>query len=246
MTMLLSGAQRRQLDAEGYVQFPGVLVTEQVEALLTHLETLWEIEGAAASQENYIENNTRRLANLANKGDVFRGIFAHSLILDAVGTVIGPDIRLSMLNARDALPGEGTRQSFHCDTDNSGKPDEQGYYACTAIWCLDDFTAENGATRLIPGTHRSGRVPKEVLTDISAPHPDEICLTGKRGDVIVFNGHTWHAGGANQSQGPRRAILAHYFRAGILRSENRRQHLTPEVLAQLTPSELAIIGPDEP
>ncbi|MCI0396829.1 MAG: phytanoyl-CoA dioxygenase family protein [Chloroflexi bacterium] len=242
----LTEEQRKQLDEAGYVLLPAVLSGEEIEQLLAHLERLWQEEGEAASSENYVEASARRLANLANKGDIFRAIYAHPLVLEAVAAVVGPDVRLSMLNARDARPFAEGRQPFHADTDSGGKPDDKGYYACTAVWMLDDFTPENGATRLIPGTHRSHQVPKEALADVFAPHPEEIALTGRRGDVLIFNGHCWHAGGQNQTNGPRRAILAHYFRAGIPRRPDRRQHLDDSTRAGLAPRELEILGLDDP
>lgn len=241
----LTNEQRKQLEEKGYLRLPGVLTGAEVGRLLNHLEHLWAEEGETAGSENYIEPEARRLANLANKGDVFRPIFSHPLVLDAVAVVVGPDIRLSMLNARDARPQSGARQPFHCDTDAGGKPDEEGFYACTAVWMLDDFTPQNGATRLVPGSHLTGQIPKEVMADVYAPHPQEITLTGQRGDVAIFNGHCWHAGGQNRTDGPRRALLAHYFRAGIPRSKDRRQHLDPDVRARMSERELEILGLDD-
>lgn len=243
--MTLNDAQRIQLQTAGYVLLPGVLTEAEIGRLSDHLEQLWAAEGTDASLENYIEPGVRRLANLANKGALFRPIFAHPLVLEAMRLMMGPTVRLSMLNARDALPHAGSRQIYHCDTDHKGKPDEQGFWVGTAVWMLDNFTAENGATRLVPKSHLTGQLPKEVMDDLFAPHPDEIILTGQRGDVLIFNGHCWHAGGANGTDAPRRAILAHYLRAGIPRPESRRQYLSPDAIAQLTAVELDVLGLDE-
>lgn len=240
--------QKEHLEEQGYVLLPGLLSTERVAQVLDRLEELWVEEGSDAGQENYnaIEAEVRRLANLANKGEIFRQIFAHPLVIAAAEAVMGPDVRLSMLNAREVPPHfGGQRQAFHSDTDNAGKPDAQGFYSCTAVWMLDPFTADNGATRLVPGTHRSGVVPAEVLPDVHAPHPQEIVLSGRPGDVAIFNGHCWHAGGVNQTDGPRRGILAHYLRADIPRPNDRRQHISPEVRTTFTPRELEILGVDE-
>jgi ectoine hydroxylase-related dioxygenase (phytanoyl-CoA dioxygenase family) len=238
--------QKDMIDKAGYITLPGLLSPQQVEAVLERLEALWLEEGDQAGKENYIEAGIRRLANLANKGDIFRNIFAHPLVLAVTEAVMGPDARLSMLNAREVPPqSAAARQPFHSDTDNAGKPDQKGFYSCTAIWMLDEFIPENGATRILPGTHLSGKVPAEVLADPNAPHPDEVVLTGQPGDVVVFNGHCWHAGGANLTTKPRRAILAHYLRADIPRPADRRQHISPEVRARLTPRELEILGVDE-
>lgn len=244
----LTAEQRQKLAEDGFLLLPGLLSADRIAEVIEHLERLWAEEGATAGRENYnaIEANVRRLANLANKGDIFRLLYAHPLVLAVAEAVMGPAVRLSMLNAREVPPHyEGDRQAYHSDTDNSGKPDAKGFYSCTAIWMLDPFTAENGATRIVPGTHRSGQVPKEVMPDVTAPHPQEVVLAGRPGDVGIFNGHCWHAGGINQTTGPRRAILAHYLRADIPRPADRRQHISPEVRATLTPREVELLGLDE-
>jgi ectoine hydroxylase-related dioxygenase (phytanoyl-CoA dioxygenase family) len=234
--------QKKQLDEEGYVMLPNLLSADQREELLTRLEALWAEEGAQAGAENYIERNTRRLANLANKGDVFRPIFAHPKVLELVRAVVGPQVRLSMLNARDVLRNADPNQPIHADLDDPIDPNDPNYYACTAIWMLDDFTLENGATRLVPGSHLSRQMPEQVLENIFAPHPDEIAITGKAGDVLVFNGHCWHRGAPNETNNPRRAILAHYARAGgPTPPDSRRQHLSPENRAKMSAAELALL-----
>ena len=241
--MNLTSEQKQQLADDGFVLVKNVLSAEKVTALLDHLEHLWQSEGEAAGSENYMEPQTRRLANLADKGDIFRPIYGNSLALDGCRQVMGNAVRVSMLNARDALPHSGRRQSFHCDTDNSGRPDEQGFYACTAIWMLDDFTAENGATYIVPRTHLTGKVPKDMLADRTAPHPNEVRALGQAGDLFIFNGHCWHAGGENRSDQTRRAILVHYMRADQMPDRaDRWQHLSAENAAKLTPAERTLLG----
>ena len=242
----LTDEQRKQLVEEGFVHIPMVLDSAEVDTLCDYLEGLWQSEGERAGSENYVEQNTRRLANLSDKGTIFRDYFSHPLVLDACQTVMGENIRLSMFNARDALAGTGARQLWHCDTDHSGIPDESGYYACTAIWMLDDFTEQSGATYLVPRTHRSGKVPKQMMEDRYAPYEGEIRALGKRGDVFIFNGHCWHAGGANYSNHTRRALLAHYLRTDWLPTKaerpDRRQMLSAETVAGLSEDELRLLG----
>lgn len=242
MMAILSTSQTGKLDEEGYLRLPALLDQRKLDNLRLRLEALWEQEGKDAGSENYMEPGARRLANLAAKGELFGDLFAHPLVLSAVRQVIGPDARLSMLNARDALPGAGAIQPLHADTDKAGVPDERGYYACTAIWMLDDFTQDNGATRLVPRSHLSHKVPKQLLDDIFAPHPQEMLMTGRAGDVLLFNGHCWHRGGQNRTNGGRLAILAHYLRADILRPAARRQHLTAEQRARMSPDDLNLLG----
>lgn len=248
--------QRVKLDEDGYLVLRGMLTAIQLEVVRGRLEELWDEEGSEAGQENYIEVGARRLANLANKDDIFRALMCDPRVLEVVQAVIGPDVRLNMLNARDALPqsrdartesGDGLPKSpdaqpLHADTDHGGKPDERGFYVCTAIWMIDDFTRANGATRFVPGSHRCGRVPKELMADPYARHPDEIIIEGKAGDVLVFNGHGWHAGRANTSDRQRRAILVHYLRADQTPRLNYREAISEKVQERLRPIEREVLG----
>jgi len=238
-------AQRAQLDQAGYLIFKNLLSRSEIEALLARLEQLWVLEGDKAGEENYMEAGVRRLANLANKGDLFRGLYAHPQVLEVVEAVMGPEIRAAMLNARDALPHTGARMPFHMDSDKGRVRDERGYSAATAIWVLDEFTTANGATAFVPGSHLLGKSPKEALPDLNATHPDEIIIEGKPGDVLVFNGHCWHAGRPNETDGHRRAILVHYLRADVPRPGNRRQHVEAENAAGLSPRERELLGLDD-
>jgi len=109
--------ERTQLDEQGYLIFKNLLSLQQIEALLARLEELWAIEGEKAGKENYIEPGVRRLANLASKGSLFREIYAHSRVLEVVEAVMGPEVRASMVNARDVPPHTGVRMPFHMDSD---------------------------------------------------------------------------------------------------------------------------------
>jgi Phytanoyl-CoA dioxygenase (PhyH) len=238
----MTESEQVKLEQDGYLLLAKMLAPSQLDALRRRLEELWEQEGDEAGQENYVEVGARRLANLANKDEMFRALMCDPRVLDAVQAAIGPDIRLNMLNARDALPHSQGGQPLHADTDHGGKPDARGYYVCTAIWMIDDFTRANGATRLVPGSHRTGKVPKEVMPDPFAAHPDEIVVEGKAGDAFIFNGHVWHAGRENATDERRRAILVHYVRSDYPTRLNYPEVISPEVRAQLGPIEREVLG----
>ena len=242
----MNDEQRKQLAEQGYLTFKNLLLPSQIGALLARLEELWTAEGDKAGEENYIEPGVRRLANLANKGRIFREVYAHPQVLEVVQAVMGADMRASMVNARDVPPLTGARMPFHMDSDKGRLRDEIGYSAATAIWMLDEFTVENGGTAVVPGSHLLGKSPKQVLTDLNASHPDEIIIEGKPGDVFVFNGHCWHAGRPNLTNSHRRAILVHYLRADVPRPENRRQHLDAENAAILSAQDRMLLGLDDP
>lgn len=238
----MNEAQRKQLEEEGYILLKHVLSKQQVASLISRLEELWLEEGDRAGEEVIIEAGARRLANLVNKGELFRPIFTHSLILGAARVVLGPKIRLSSLNARSVPPHSNPKMPLHSDTDYGGKPDKTGFNSFTAIWMLDDFTHKNGATRIVPGTHLDSVVPYEVLADIYASHPAEVIMEGKAGDVLVYNGHCWHAGGENTTDGQRRALLVLYTRVDYPQQTDQRKYLLPEVQSSMTSLEREILG----
>ena len=154
--------QRQQLDEQGYLIFKSLLASADVENILARLEKLWELEGDQAGEENYIEPGVRRLANLANKGDLFRSLYAHPQVLGLVEAVMGPEVRASMVNARDVPPHTGVRMPFRMDPDKRRARDERGYSAATAIWMLDAFSRANGATAFVPGSHLLGKSPGKL------------------------------------------------------------------------------------
>ena len=106
---------------------------EQVYLIFKHVLTPAEIEGDHAGDENYIEPGVRHLANLSNKGEIFRGLYAHPQVLEVVEAVIGREVRASMVNARDVPPHTGVRMPFHMNSDKGRVRDEKGYNAAR-IW----------------------------------------------------------------------------------------------------------------
>jgi ectoine hydroxylase-related dioxygenase (phytanoyl-CoA dioxygenase family) len=234
---------KRQLDERGYVVLDGLMGPDLLQALRQRIFELFEQEGERAGSEFRTEEHARRLANLVDKGDVFRRAIAHPVVLDGVRHVVG-EAKLSSLNARSADPQSDAGQPLHVDM--AAVPDVRGYWVCNTIWMLDDFTAENGATRVVPGSHTWGTRPQEVLADPDGPHPDEILVTGKAGGVVVMNAHLWHGGTANRTAAPRLAMHAFYCRRDKPQQQYQKQLLRPEVQAALTPELRELLALDDP
>jgi ectoine hydroxylase-related dioxygenase (phytanoyl-CoA dioxygenase family) len=111
---------------------------------------------------------------------------------------------------------------------------------------LDDFTSENGALRAVPGSHRWGRLPADVMADPRAPHPDEVLVTGRAGSVAVMNAHLWHGGLANRTSAPRTAVHAFYCRWDRPQQQHQKSLLHPEVQARMSPALRALLALDDP
>ena len=227
----LTQAEKDSLDENGYLPLPGILAPAEIEAVRGRLDELLEIEKEKAGLEVHQEAGTARLANLVDKGDVFRFGFTHPRVLAALAHVLGNDMKLSALNSRAALPGQGL-QALHADWH---EPVEPGHYqVCNSIWLLDDFTNENGATRVVPKSHRSGKSPSQVMANPQDPHPDEQLVIAPSGTVVVFNSHTWHGGTINRTASPRRAFHSYWTRRDQKQQTDQRAYLSPKTKASFS------------
>ncbi len=228
----LEPGTREQLDRDGYAPLPGVLSAEQVEQVRIRLAELLAAEGDQAGLEVHQEEGADRLADLVNKGAMFEPCFTDPRVLACIAHVLG-EFRLSSLNSRAALPGQG-QQVLHADFGGPVPPG--GYQVCNSIWLLDDFTAENGATRGVPGSHRFGVSARDALPDPAAAHPDEVQLVAPAGTVVIFNSHLWHGGTRNRSDRPRRALHSYFTRRANGQQLDQKKYIRPETLARLSPA----------
>jgi Phytanoyl-CoA dioxygenase (PhyH) len=233
-----------ELDERGYTTIAGVLSEARLGRLVSRIDALFAEEGERAGAEFRKEPGAPRLANLADKGDVFVECLLEPSVLELVAHVLGPRFKLSSLNARAAEPDIASAQPLHADM--GALPDAQGFWVCNALFMLDDFKTENGSLRAVPGSHRSGRLPAEALADPQAPHPDEELVTGRAGDVVVMNAHLWHAGTANGSPRRRLALHSFYCRADKPQQQYQKRLLRPETAARLSPEARAMLALDDP
>lgn len=229
----LSPGEKQQLDENGFLPLPSILSTAEAEALRIRYQELMREEGDEAGLEVHQEAGTERLANLVDKDPLFEICFTQPQVLAAMNHVLQGDFKLSSLNGRASLPGEG-HQALHADWSKGVDP--SNYQVCNSIWLLVDFTPENGATRIVPASHRSGQVPQKALDDPRAAHPEEVLLTGKAGTVVVFNSHLWHGGTVNRAASTRYALHSYFTRRRhppqtnfqALVSDSTRSGLSPE------------------
>lgn len=240
----MTDAQRTALDEQGYVVLEDVMGQELLDGLRRRIHELFEEEGERAGHEFRTEEHAHRLANLVDKGEVFRRAIALPPVLDLVRHVLGPQLKLSSLNARSADPEAEAGQPLHVDM--AAVPDDRGYWVCNTVWMLDDFTRDNGPTRMVPGSHLSGKRPQDVLADVLAPHPDEVLLTGRAGSIAVMNAHLWHAGTANRTTKPRLAMHAFYCRRDKPQQQYQKQLLRPDVQAALSGDLRWLLALDDP
>ena len=240
----LTAQECQQLDDTGTLFLHDFASPERVQALRQRIAEVFAQLGDQAGAEFKQEPQTDRLANVVNYGKIFEDLIAEPKVLAAVGHVLGNEFKLSSLNARSARPHSDWVQPLHCDM--GLLPDARGNSVCNVIWLLDDFTTENGATRYVPGSHRAGKLPNDVLTDALAPHPDEQLVLAEAGTVVVINSHVWHGGTANLTAKPRLALHSFYCRRDIPQQQYQKQLLDAAVQAQLSPALRWLLALDDP
>lgn len=229
----LSPEQRRQLDEDGFLVLPHHMPDQLLAQFRERTADLLRIEGHAAGHETPQSGGVAALANLLNKGEVFDRCFTDPTVLAAAAQVLGPEFRVNSLNYRAALPHQG-HQGLHADWPTAVAADD--YHLINSMWCLDDFTQHNGATRAVPGSHRWAKLPRDVM-EPTDDHPDQIYLTAPAGSLIIFNGHLWHGGTQNNDDRPRRGMTMSYCRRDEPQQLNQRDHVLKIVYDRLSPSE---------
>jgi hypothetical protein len=237
---MLTAPDLRQLDEHGYLVLPGLMPPALLDRLRRRIDELFDAEGALAGSEFKQEPGARRLANLVNKGRIFEDVICTPEVLDAMAHVLGPRYKLSSLNARSTDPFSPVDQPLHADS--AAVADELGYWVCNSVWMLDDFTAENGATRMVPGSHRWNRLPPP---DLYEAYPGQKLVLGVAGTVVIMNAHMWHGGTANGTARPRRAMHVYYTRWDKPQQQYQKRLLSEEVKARLGEEARRILALDD-
>lgn len=231
--MILTKEEIDFLDREGYLFLGQLLTDSEVKRVNERISELLNAEGDNAGAElmesKYIrhpkEEGADRLADLVNKGAVFDIFYTHPRVLAGIEAVLGHQYKLSSLNYRAAKPGKGL-QKLHVDWKNAIA--DGAYKVCNTIWLLDDFTEHNGATRIVPGTHKSSILPDEAMEDPNLKHPDEIRIKAPAGSVYIFNSHVWHGGTTNHTEYNRRSIHSYFCTRDQPQQIDQKKYITAE------------------
>jgi hypothetical protein len=236
---LLSTKQRADLDELGYIVLPGHMdeqwrrdAAETFDRLVSPENATVAGSGLDSLSVGGVEKGAPRLWNCVTKGEVFDRGYTDPIVLAAAAHVIGPSFKLHSYNARDVLKGEG-HQDLHADMERS-EPDEP-FRSINTLWLLDDFTPDNGATRLVPGSHQRWGAVSSHVEDLQAAHPEQILVTGTAGTLVIFNSHIWHGGTRNDIGSRRRVLHISYVARELPQQIEQRDEMTPETAARLTP-----------
>jgi ectoine hydroxylase-related dioxygenase (phytanoyl-CoA dioxygenase family) len=220
------------IDDQGYTLIENAFdadLADVLSAALLNIETDDNIKPA----DNLFEGaNTVRIYNLLARDPSFQQVPIHDKVLPVVEGVLDDGCLISSISSIAIAPGE-TPQPIHADDQVIGLKRPHKPVVCNSMWALTDFTEENGATRLVPGSHKYDRFP-EYGPDV---HYESIPAEMKRGSVLVWNGSLWHGGGANTTD-KRRVGLAMNYCAGFIRQQENQQLGIPLDIVKTFPHRL--------
>jgi ectoine hydroxylase-related dioxygenase (phytanoyl-CoA dioxygenase family) len=208
-------AHLREIDEVGYTIVENATDADSVEALRADLVRL-EHELAIEPAQNVFEGvRTWRAYNLLAHGALWESIPVHPGVLPIVEGVLDPGCLVSSLSSIAIGPGESP-QPIHADDQLLPIAKPHVATVCNTMWALTDFSEANGATRIIPGSHKADHSP-EFGKDY-----DSIPAEMKRGSVLIWHGSLWHGGGANTTDERRVGIAMNYCAGWVRQQENQQ------------------------
>ena len=230
----LSAGAVRELREVGFVVIPGPVEPDRLAQLA---EAYDSAVACASSDEVAIGSSTTRVHDFVNRGSEFDGLYVYEPVLEACCRVIGQPFKLSTMLARTVRP-YARAQNLHVDFAREA----DGWPMVGFILMVDEFRADNGATRFVQGSHMWPTLPPDLPLEASADYEGQVSACGPAGSVIIYNGSVRHGHAANLSGEPRRSIQGAYIRrdaeacidqAARMRSEtlNRIGDLAKYVLA---------------
>jgi len=224
------------LDRDAAVVLEHGITETQVDTILSELEPF--IAGTEPMQDDFVGRLTTRTGGLVARSKSAREAVLHSTILDAVEGFLtrhAENFQLNLTQIMRILPGQ-TAQTLHRDRylwSRSLPREVEPMLNC--MWALNDFTEENGATRVIPGSQRWDWDSQEAPeSSIPAEMP--------RGAVLLYTGSVLHGGGANTSPAPRSGMNITYLLGWLRQEENQYLSCPPEVARDLEPKLQALLG----
>lgn len=219
----------QRIERDGYTILERVIEPDLIDMIAEDLGRI-ERERSIRPAQNLFEGlRTVRIYNLLAYGAPYDRIPVHDRILPLVERVLDRGCLVSSISSIAIEQGE-TPQPWHADDQHVPLPRPHVPIVCNTMWAMTDFTKDNGATRLVPGSHRSADVPPpfgDIDGAIAAEMP--------RGSVLVYHGSLWHGGGANSTNNRRVGVAMNYCAGWVRQQENQLLGIPLEVARTFSP-----------
>jgi ectoine hydroxylase-related dioxygenase (phytanoyl-CoA dioxygenase family) len=210
------------LEDDGYCVVENVIDSQTVARIRAELAGLFD--ATPFGRDDFEGRRTKRVYALFAKTRVLDDLAMHPLVSDALDRVLGP-AQLSAPTAIDIGPGERA-QGLHPDDAIYPLPRPHAELVVNVMWPLDDFTEANGATRVVPGSHR-------WIDERPGPDAETIAVEMPAGSAMLYVGSLWHGGGANTTPRSRVGVVLHYSASWLRPVENHVLAVPPEVARTL-------------
>jgi hypothetical protein len=228
------------LRRDGYVIVDNLAPPELMDAIDGDLAP--HLDATPLGYNAMIGTRTRRTGALVARSPACRTLIQHPTLLGTCADFLGhaSAFQLMLTQVISIEPGESA-QALHRDQnafDFYPFPDDY-HVQCNTLWALSDYTADMGATRIVPGSQTGGRTPTD--------YTDADCLQAEmtRGSVLIYSGKIVHSGAANRSDRVRRAININYCVGWVRQEENQFLSVPREVAQTLDDDLLKLIGYQE-
>lgn len=223
-------AKLADFERHGFVVLEDVVPRAQIETLREALLRAEREHGLGFAETDFEGRNTVRIYNLLVYGPEFWEVPIHPVALAFAERVLDPELQLSSLSAITLCPGQG-EQPLHADDQLIPVPKPHQPFTLNCVWAISDFTEENGATHLVPGSHRFTGMPEPGVDCETVP------ALMPAGSLLFWHGSLWHKGGENRTK-ERRFALANYYAAGFIRPQENQQLGIPLDMARRFPRRL--------
>jgi len=199
---LLTPGEKQSLDEQGFLILADILPPPTASRMLVEMQRIFDAE------KTLQPGGPPECNQMQSKSDAFDLCLTHPRFLAAIWHVLGYRKFVAMgVNSRPNPPGKG-EQPLHVDF--GGPPCEPGnYVVCNSMWPLCEFTLLNGATRVVPGSHRWKQHPDQ---NTAKSHPQQMQVEVPLGSVVVFNSHLWHSAMLNRSTADRPNLTSFFSR----------------------------------
>ncbi len=223
-----------RVQRDGFTIVENAIEPALIEALNAALTRLERELGAKPAMNGFEGHKTVRIYNLLAHGAPFAAVPVHANVLPVIEGVLDAGCLISSLSSIAIDPGEAA-QPIHADDMVIPLDKPHRAIVCNSMWALTDFTDENGATRLVPGSH------KLANPDYGGQY-DTVPGAMKAGSVLIWDGALWHGGGANRTDARRTGIAMNYCAGFIRQQENQQLGLSPELVKSFPPRLQELIG----
>ena len=219
------------LEADGYAVVPDAIGGEDVSRARHALEGI--LHQTPTGRDDFEGRNTRRIYALFAKTRSLDHLATHPLVLDVLDRVLG-QYQLSAPTAICIGPGEYA-QPLHPDDAIYPLARPHAELVVNVMWPLVEFTEANGATRIVPKSHR-------WVDQTPDPDTPTVAVEIPAGTALIYLGSVWHGGGANRTAQARLGVVLHYAVAWLRPVENHVLAVPPDIAKGLAPRLQELLG----